>query len=142
LADRFKKDWSKLNSDLQIASSQRGMLAHYGVDFELLSRKEHADGSVDIEFGKPQLRPSAYNEVFVMQGKTGEKHTLTSEKIQLCVDSFHDLSRRLTEFSVQMNDEPPPRDFSQALLPEGGLLGGLRHLFPSESPSDDAPSEK
>lgn len=59
LADEFKKGWSKLDRELQQASAQRGMLAHYGLDFEILAKTENEDGSLSIEFGRPRLRPSS-----------------------------------------------------------------------------------
>jgi hypothetical protein len=141
LADSFKKEWSTLDKDLQTASSQRGMLAHYGLDFELLKRTEHEDGALEMEFGPPRLRPSTYNEVFVIQGKTGDKHTLTLGKIRSYAESFSSLENRLADFTVRMQEATPQVSFSQALLPAGGLLDGLRHLVQSP-PSDDTPSGK
>src|SRR5262249_12464502 len=135
LADEFKTEWSKLDKSLQAASSQRGMLAHYGLDFEILNHIEREDGSLDIELGSPRLRPSSYNEVFVIQGKTGDKHTLKAEKIREYAVSFSELEKRLKDFTSGMREAQPQVSFSQALLPAGGLLDGLRHLLPNESPS-------
>lgn len=140
LADEFRRDWSKLNADLQTASSQRGMLAHYALDFELLSETEREDGSISFAFGEPRLRPSTYNEIFVIQGKTGDRHVLTAEKIAPIIDDFQLLEKRLSDFARDMKEKPPSTEITQAPLPTGGLLDGLLQFNPNNPPAASEPS--
>ncbi|WP_340667914.1 hypothetical protein [Bradyrhizobium ottawaense] len=141
LADDFKSEWSKLDRELQSASSQRGMLAHYGLDFELLDQTTDEDGSLKFKFGAPRLRPSSYNEVFVIQGKTGDKHTLTMDKIRNCAERFQELSKRMADFTHRMQEAQHHVGFAQALFPPGGLLAAFHQYRPAEGPSQE-PSEK
>lgn len=137
ISDENMKEWAKLTDELQKASGLRGQLAHYGLDFELLKNETNDDGAPSLEFGAPRLRPSSYNEVHIMQGKTGEKHTVTVKKLRLYAETFSDLERRLQDFNIRMTEQVPPRVGLWSGLLLGDAVPDPRPPLPLEKGASD-----
>jgi hypothetical protein len=140
LPESLLKEWNALNDDLADGASQRGRLAHYGLDFEVTKEEKHEDGSVSFEFGEVRLRPSSHNHVNILQKKTGEKHTVTTQKLRDYMESFKALEARLKEFSLKMTPAPPKVDYARGLLNFQTTPAEFPQLPPNDIQEDGSPS--
>jgi hypothetical protein len=138
-----KKEWKKLNDRLSGAASNRGQVAHYGLDYEIVSTGESPS---DLRLGAPRLRPSKHNKIAEMKGQSHK--VLTSQKLRGYVLEFFRLEQDVNRFCNSL-DLPPPRqglDFLSALLPPPGWTPKLppRHLRtipPADEPFGEPPND-
>jgi hypothetical protein len=86
------------------------------------------------------LRPSAHNHVSVLQKKTGEKYTVTTQKLHAYMENFKALESRLKQFTANMTPKPPKADYVQGLLPFLGMPAEFPQLPPNDAQEDEPPS--
>jgi hypothetical protein len=136
LDKKFKKRWTKLNIELGECASHRGQLAHYGINFEITFPDGEEQSLDNFIVAAVRLRPSEHDHVKVMQGKTGEKHTVTMAKIGVFVRRFDALKSDLGKFTLEAHGPPPP--------PYVGFLSGLSldPPKPAEFPPLPPPEER
>jgi hypothetical protein len=111
-----KKEWKNLNKRLDEAASQRGKIAHYGLDFEI---KITGQGLNDFERRPAKLSQSRHNAIAKLKGESVAQRYLTIEELQTFVDNFDKLSTDLHEFTMNVSG-PLPQE--SGLLSTLGLL--------------------
>lgn len=135
--DDKKRQWKALNKRLDTAASHRGKVAHYGLDYEIISAGTSPD---DIKLGDPRLRPSKHNKIAEMKGQSDE--VVTHTELREYVLEFLRLDQDLEKFTKSL-DLPPPRqglDFLSALLPPPGWIPKLPPNHLRITPRDGEPS--
>src|SRR6266540_6557424 len=96
----------EINKRLATGASQRGQVAHYGMDFEIIKTGPRP---LHLDLGPPRLKPSRYNRVAELQGKTASpKHTISTADLTSYIIGFEALQKDLESFTKKMA-LPPPR---------------------------------
>jgi hypothetical protein len=124
------KTWSKLNKDLGSQASNRGTLAHYGLNYEIIY--DTPEPSLDFKLGIPRLAQSRHNQIASLLGKKANKQPLTTRDIRKFITGFVEIEERLTEFT-QSFQLPPPQQGANLLQ---GLLPFLSSQGASANSSD------
>jgi hypothetical protein len=101
----LRYQWGCLNKDLKDANEERNKVAHYSIQHEVEAQTEMPDGGLEITFGPPRLRPSAYNLVSALEGKTPDKdeHNLSAAEVVSFIDKFISLEKRIIELYVNIS---------------------------------------
>ncbi len=111
---KLRADWNsadgELQKDLKDGNDNRNKLAHYGIEHDVIGEKDLPDGSIEFEFGAPRLRPSPYNLVSELLGRTADKpeHDLSPTEIRKYILDFRHLVIRLDKFTESL-PFPKPR---------------------------------
>jgi hypothetical protein len=88
-------EWKKLNKKLEIGASQRGKIAHFGLEFEI---KITGQGPKDFDRGEARLARSKHNKI---KRNEDEQH-LTRAEIGAFVGNFDDLIKNLADFTSRL----------------------------------------
>jgi hypothetical protein len=111
------KTWSKLNKDLGSQASNRGILAHCGLDYEIIYNTPAP--SLDFKLGTPRLGQSRHNQIASLLGKKANKQPLATRDIRKFITGFIEIEERLTKFTQSVQLPPPQQgaNLLQGLLP-------------------------
>jgi len=93
------------NKDLGVAASNRGSLAHYGLQYEIIYNTP--EPSMDFKFGAPRLGQSRHNQIASLLGKQANKQPLTTRDVRNFITGFVEVERRLTEFTQSLQLPSP-----------------------------------
>jgi hypothetical protein len=129
---KILKTWRKLNKDLDTEGSNRGKLAHYGLDYEVVFNTP--EPSTDFKLGFPKLAPSRHNQIASLVGKKKTKEPLTTKEVRNLITNFIEIEGRLNEF-IQSFHLPEPQQGAN-------LLQGLAPYFSSLAGSPPSPPSK
>jgi hypothetical protein len=131
--------WGKLNKELQDAAKDRGKIAHYSLDFEIIYSETNP---FSMKTGSPHLKPTSHNKISDVLGK-GPKKAVTSDTISGFVKVFDDLEQRLEAITKEIKtppQQPPVNSLAEALrlgwLTEERPPGILNNSPPADPTSD------
>jgi len=119
-----RSDWNEIDKDLKTANLNRNKFAHYTIEHDFIKTSDHPDkeGWFTIEFGPYRLRPSTYNKVSELLGRThiNPEHNLSPDAVDDYTRSFNALAQRVADFTFDL-DSPYSGD-----IPPGSSLRGPR----------------
>jgi hypothetical protein len=118
---KWLKTWKKLNKDINLAGYQRGKLAHYGIDYEIIFNTP--EPSTDFKLGPPKLAPSKHNQIASPLGQ--KKKSLTVLEVREIIAKFIDIESRLGKFVEELN--------IPMSTPKTKYLEGLNRYFGNSS---------
>jgi hypothetical protein len=106
----WENDKGGLKKEIKTANDNRNKLAHYAEDFDISDEQiTHPDGSITLEVSEPRLRPSRYNTISRLIGRTPDKpeHNLSVKDIRSYVLEFRSLTKKIGEFWASL---PVPKE--------------------------------
>jgi hypothetical protein len=136
------KTWSKLNKDLGSHASNRGSLAHYGLDYEIIHSTP--EPSLNFKIGAPRLAQSRHNQIASLLGKKSNKQPLTIRDVRKFITGFVEIEEHLKEFTQSFQLPAPQQGLGllQGLAPYFSSLAGSPPTHPSKPQPDGQSSAK
>jgi len=140
--EKILKTWSKLNKDLGVHASNRGILAHYGLEYEIIY--DAPEPSLNFKLGAPRLAKSRHNQIAALLGKKVNKQPLTTKDVRTFITGFIEIEERLKHFAQSFPLPQPQQQVSllQGLVPYFASQGESPKVPPSSSQPDKSPSDR
>jgi hypothetical protein len=109
LRSAWANDRGGLQKEIRVANDNRNKLAHYSLETDTTATMDRETEIVEVRISSPRLRPSVYNIVSHLLGRTPDQpaHNLGVNEVRSFAAEFRSLAKRMSAFHDQL---PVPTD--------------------------------